>query len=349
MADIDEEMTIMQSSDGVPDNAAMIASSVIHEYDVIDTEDVIKCSETNTTHFKSDNDDKIQIRSIPIPLNSTAELEERRSEREERRSEREEYSRNRLSSSERSNSIQEDYIPEITCPRVNCPEKIVICIDLSKEMDRLSLRSRSGDKLSPMMIITRALHLFVYSKIQCDKRHEFAVVLLQESAVWIKDFTSNPKDIINCLDDLSATYTCETFDVDSLFDLIRERVPMPHVDGDQAVLPPPYIVRLIFLFGRSDTSMKVESKENLNMLYSSPYFFLDAIYIHEPPSAENKCQENFDKICDFDSKGLSFILSVCRNITKIYDHMAQCLAHPLQRPIQKNVFYRLGPPMSDEG
>lgn len=68
---------------------------------------------------------------------------------------------------------------------------------------------------------------------------------------------------------------------------------------------------------------------------------MDALYVHEPPSEENKCEEIFNSICDLDEKGLSYIFEAARNPTKLYDQMAQLLAHPLQRPVQRDVAYRL--------
>lgn len=47
-------------------------------------------------------------------------------------------------------------------------------------------------------------------------------------------------------------------------------------------------------------------------------------------------------MCDLDQKGLSYILGASRNPTKVYDSMAQLLAHPLQRPVQNDAAHRIG-------
>ena len=39
--------------------------------------------------------------------------------------------------------------------------------------------------------------------------------------------------------------------------------------------------------------------------------------------------------------GLSFVLEVSKNPTRLYDCMAQLLPHPLQRPLQKDVEYNI--------
>lgn len=52
-------------------------------------------------------------------------------------------------------------------------------------------------------------------------------------------------------------------------------------------------------------------------------------------------QEIFDRLCDLDEKGMSYIFEAARNPTRLYDQMAKLLAHPLQRPLQSEIAYRL--------
>ncbi|XP_061192764.1 BRISC and BRCA1-A complex member 1-like isoform X1 [Saccostrea echinata] len=230
---------------------------------------------------------------------------------------------------------------DVTLPRVNCPEKIIICLDMSSEMDKVSFRSRSGDKWTPMKLVRRALSFFLHSKQRINKNHQFALVHLFDKASWVKDFTGNIKSIMNALDDLSETVELQSFNATSLFDLIHQCVPLPEVEGDVTILPPPYVVRMLFIYGRSNGLIEFHDKESYRLLDSSPYFVFDALYVHEPPSEENKCEEIFDRLCDFDEKGMSYIFEAARNPTRLYDQMSQLLAHPLQRPLQGEVSYRL--------
>lgn len=230
---------------------------------------------------------------------------------------------------------------EILLPRVNCPEKIIICLDLSSEMDKVTFRSRAGDKWTPLKLAKRALRLFIQSKSLINKQHQYALVIIQDTATWVSGFTNNPKEMINLLEDFEETTNCETFDIASLFDTIKENVELPHVEGDQTVMPPPFIVRTLLVYGRSYCQIDFKGKESFRFLDSSPYFFVDAMYIHEPASETNKCEEIFDGICDLDEKGQSFIFESARNPTRLYDQMAQLLAHPLQRPQQTDISYRL--------
>ncbi|KAJ8306115.1 hypothetical protein KUTeg_016660 [Tegillarca granosa] len=92
----------------------------------------------------------------------------------------------------------------------------------------------------------------------------------------------------------------------------KKNVELPHVEGDQTVIPPPFIVRTLLVYGRSYCQIDFKGKEEI-----------------------------FDRICDLDEKGQSFIFESARNPTRLYDQMAQLLAHPLQRPHQTDISYRL--------
>jgi len=52
-------------------------------------------------------------------------------------------------------------------------------------------------------------------------------------------------------------------------------------------------------------------------------------------------QSIFQQLCSLDVKGTSYILEASRNPTKVFDCIAQLLAHPLQRPIQEELNYSL--------
>ena len=52
-------------------------------------------------------------------------------------------------------------------------------------------------------------------------------------------------------------------------------------------------------------------------------------------------QEIYNKLCGFDTRGDSYVVEVSKNPTKVYDSMAQLLAHPLQRGKQNELFYSI--------
>ncbi|ELU05484.1 hypothetical protein CAPTEDRAFT_27383, partial [Capitella teleta] len=179
-----------------------------------------------------------------------------------------------------------------------------------------------SDKFSSIQLIKRALGIFMNSKHLIDARHEFALVYLQDAAFWMSDFTSEPSKIVTILEDMSSC-----------------NVRLPSVRSNPHVIPPPYIVRTILLYGRSHCIPTFSTTKAQLELTSSPYFFMDAYYLHQVPSDENKCEAIFDVLCSLDRTGLSYVNEVSRNPTKLYDCMAQFLPHPLQRPIQRHACY----------
>lgn len=229
-------------------------------------------------------------------------------------------------------------------PKVNCPEKIVICIDLSSDMESLPFKLGDGSRYSPLYMIKRVVEIFVYSKHRIDRRHQFALVVLHESALWLRNFTNDPKEICNVLEDVTETKQCDTCDFSSLFEAITEKVDLPVVALPE-ILPPPFVLRTILIYCQSNVVPEfLNGLEEFKKLQQSSYFFLDVLYIHGPPSNNNKCQEIYEFLCDLDEKYTSYIFEVTRNTTKLHNCMAKLLAHPLQRPFQKDVYYKIQAP-----
>jgi len=52
-------------------------------------------------------------------------------------------------------------------------------------------------------------------------------------------------------------------------------------------------------------------------------------------------QSVFQQLCSLDVKGNSYVLEASKNPTKVFDCIAQLLAHPLQRPLQQELNYSL--------
>ena len=40
-----------------------------------------------------------------------------------------------------------------------------------------------------------------------------------------------------------------------------DKVELPHIDGDPEILPPPYTVRLVFIYGRSHSVLEFSKRE----------------------------------------------------------------------------------------
>ncbi|XP_013790944.1 BRISC and BRCA1-A complex member 1-like isoform X1 [Limulus polyphemus] len=224
-------------------------------------------------------------------------------------------------------------------PKVNCPEKIIICVDLSSEMESSPFKLGDGSRLSALEMMKRTLEIFVHSKHRIDKRHQFVLAVLHENALWLGDFTSDPKEICCMLEDLNETKPCEACNLSSIFEIMSEQVELPML-SNPAVLPPPYVVRLLLIYGRSNTVPEIQrNQEIVKNFLDSCYFFLDVLYIHDSPNEDNKSQEIFDVFCDIDKRSTFYIFEVAHNTTKFHNCMAKLLAHPLQRPSQMDTFY----------
>lgn len=235
---------------------------------------------------------------------------------------------------------------ETLCPRINCPEKILFCIDCSSELNVTYFRSRVGDKLSAFREMIKALRMFILNKNRINASHQFGLAVFTDKVVWMKSFCK-PREIIKVLDNLSASLPAGDFDLDSLFQFLKEHLTLPEVT-DVHVVPPPYVIRVLFIYGRSHCVPLFTDKLIHHDLEMSPYFFLDALYIHEQPSEENNCEDIFTRLCELDHKGFSYILEAS-SLTGLFDCVAMLLPHPLQRPMQRQANYHIGCPSNLEG
>ncbi|KAM4053724.1 BRISC and BRCA1-A complex member 1 isoform 2-T2 [Anomaloglossus baeobatrachus] len=105
---------------------------------------------------------------------------------------------------------------QVKTPRVNCPEKVIICLDLSEEMSSQKLESFNGSKTNALNSSQKMIEMFVRTKHKIDKRHEFALVVANNEAMWLSGFTSDPREVCSCLYDLE-TNVCESFSILSNF------------------------------------------------------------------------------------------------------------------------------------
>ncbi|XP_078575721.1 BRISC and BRCA1-A complex member 1-like [Branchiostoma floridae x Branchiostoma japonicum] len=255
-------------------------------------------------------------------------------------------------------------------PKVNCPEKIVVCLDMGKEMTSRHVSSRDGSQFSPLSLAKRVIEIFVKTKSRMDRRHQFALMILHDTPTLVTPFTHDPDVFCEDLRAQEETMECQmTFSilqlstcffflinffvlvnfhlnhfsyVAQLLQEIVQLAPLPEIE-EVEIIPPPYVVRVLLLYGRSHCvpSAPEDSQQMLSELLLSPHLFLDAMYVHEPPAEDNKSIEIFNAICDLDRKCLSYVYEVATNVTMFHNHMAKLLAHPLQRPTQSDTYYKL--------
>ncbi|XP_045905542.1 BRISC and BRCA1-A complex member 1 isoform X1 [Micropterus dolomieu] len=234
---------------------------------------------------------------------------------------------------------------QLRVPRVNCPEKVIICLDLSEEMSLPKLESFNGTKTNALNICQKMIEMFVRTKHKIDKRHEFALVVVNDDALWLSGFTSDPRELCSCLYDLE-TNVCESFiDLEDLLNVIRQKIELPLMENVQTV-PPPYVVRTVLIYSRHAGQLQFNPSEAVSKMLQSPYFFFDVVYLHngvEEQGDETSWRENYTSFCNLDTKGMCyrFEVSLSGPAIELHNCMAKLLAHPLQRPFQSHASYSL--------
>ncbi|KAJ0032762.1 hypothetical protein NQD34_002843 [Periophthalmus magnuspinnatus] len=238
---------------------------------------------------------------------------------------------------------------QLRVPRVNCPEKVIICLDLSEEMSLPKLESFNGSKTNALNISQKMIEMFVRTKHKIDKRHEFALVVVNDDALWLSGFTSDPRELCSCLYDLE-TNVCESFTcpyIPTYFfnTCSRQKIELPMTENVQTI-PPPYVIRTVLIYSRQAGPLQFNPSEAVSKMLQSPYFFFDVVYLHngmDEQGDETSWRENYTSFCNLDSKGMCYRyeVSLCGPAIELHNCMAKLLSHPLQRPFQSHASYSL--------
>ncbi|KAK7796678.1 hypothetical protein U0070_017526 [Myodes glareolus] len=268
---------------------------------------------------------------------------------------------------------------QIRTPRVNCPEKVIICLDLSEEMSVPKLESFNGT--NALNVSQKMVEMFVRTKHKIDKSHEFALVVVNDDPAWLSGLTSDPRELCSCLYDLE-TASCSTFsilgshclapevpvisqdpgqesplppswhpvlsipsDLEGLFSLIQQKTELPVTENVQTI-PPPYVVRTILVYSRPPCQPQFSLTEPMKKMLQCPYFFFDIVCIHngtEEKEDERRWKDVFSFMGSLDTKGTSYKYEVALTgpALELHNCMAKLLAHPLQRPCQTHASYSL--------
>ncbi|KAL2090334.1 hypothetical protein ACEWY4_015022 [Coilia grayii] len=232
----------------------------------------------------------------------------------------------------------------LRAPRVNCPEKVIICLDLSEEMSLQKLESFNGSKTNALNISQKMIEMFVRTKHKIDKRHEFALVVVNDDALWLSGFTSDPRELCSCLYDLE-TNMCESFNLEDLLNVILQKIELPLMENVQTI-PPPFVVRTILIYSRHAAQLQFNPSDAVSKMLQSPYFFFDVVYLHngaDEQGEESSWRDISASFSNLDSKGMcySFEVSLSGPALELHNCMAKLLSHPLQRPSQSQASYSL--------
>lgn len=227
---------------------------------------------------------------------------------------------------------------------MNVPERIIICLDVCYEDQNSLYRLGDGTSYTSINMLKRVVDFFLHSKHAINKRTEYALLVMKDNEpCWVHNFTDSLKDIFNAIDYVNPEEsTSENFDFQKIFKIIKQKVEIPEYKQGECIMAPPYIVRMIVLYGRSNCIPLIPLEDPYFMfLKKQSYFYIDILLAHEEECALYKCEEIYDALQDLDN-GYSYVYEVARNATKIHDCIAKLLAHPLQRPLQKNTDYGFG-------
>ncbi|KAM7149576.1 BRISC and BRCA1-A complex member 1-like [Molossus nigricans] len=222
---------------------------------------------------------------------------------------------------------------QVWTPRVNCPEKVIICLDLSEEMSLPKLESFNGSKTNALNVSQKMIEMFVLTKHKIDKGHDFALVVVNDDTAWLSGLTSDPHELCSCLYDLK-TGSCSNFKMEGLFNLIQQKTELPITENVQTI-PPPCVVRTILVYSRPPCQPQFSLNEPMKKMFQCPYFFFDIVYIHNGANEkeeEMSWKDMFAFMGSLDTKGTSYKYEVAlaRPALELHNYMAKQLAHPLQ-------------------
>ncbi|KAI2659459.1 BRISC and BRCA1-A complex member 1 [Labeo rohita] len=191
----------------------------------------------------------------------------------------------------------------LRAPRVNCPEKVIICLDLSEEMSLQKLESFNGSKTNALNISQKMIEMFVRTKHKIDKRHEFALVVVNDDAMW--------------------------------------KIELPQMENIQTI-PPPFVVRTLLIFSRHAGMLQFnpsDAAKSPYFFFDVVYLHNGT----EEQTEDTSWKDVYASFSELDSKGMCyrFEVSLCGPAIELHNCMAKLLCHPLQRPFQSHASYSL--------
>lgn len=257
------------------------------------------------------------------------EMEENNIEVEENQLEIESNDSDILNTDKNENAITTN--PSV--PAANVPEKIIIIFDRACDEFYTDFELNNGEKESPINTLKRVLKIFLFTKNYINIKHEFALIVLNENiATWMVDFTTDIEEIMNELDKIDECETEDVFSMNSIFETIMQNCDLPKVENISDI--PSYILHAMLLYNRSYTIPECTITENINEYLQSPYFTFDILVTHEIPEANNHCQKIIDVLQSYAIHEKTYFFPIARNTLNLHDSMAKFLCHPLQRQKQ---------------
>ncbi|XP_043474651.1 BRISC and BRCA1-A complex member 1-like [Leptopilina heterotoma] len=216
---------------------------------------------------------------------------------------------------------------------INMPEKIIFIIDATIEQQATQFELGRGDRFPPLFMIKRIVEIFINIKSSINRHHEYSLFILNGNTIHrVNGFTNNTIDFLHLIDDIEEfPEDSPSFDLSNLFNCV----------DDAFKTSVNCVTRVILIYCRSHAVPKFSIRTSFEGLMKKQHFFLDILYIHEHPSEQNKCDTIYASLNALDVKSSAYIFEVGRNATRLHDHMVKLVAHPFQRPLQRDAHYSL--------
>uniref|UniRef100_A0A8C4WX98 BRISC and BRCA1 A complex member 1 n=1 Tax=Eptatretus burgeri TaxID=7764 RepID=A0A8C4WX98_EPTBU len=261
----------------------------------------------------------------------------------------EENSRKETSESEEMVEDDEDVPVEcerIRTPRVNCPEKLVLCVELFQENALVEYDLPKGRMCDWWHAIQRAVEMFLKTKNRINSEHTYSLILLADTPTWVCGPSSDPLEVHRFLsgEDIRGSGEGDNrISLDALLQLISERCELPEIEA-VTDLPPPFVVRAVCILCQPPVLPLVLSPAT-QMLVSSPYFFFDLVYLTSEtrlPSMDPLQVGRSDWQCHCVVQEAEDLTTVTPSVC-ICGAVCRTLTHPLQRPPPALALHSLPP------
>lgn len=241
-------------------------------------------------------------------------------------------------------------------PGVFCRERIILCIDLSREMlstefdaaAQEPIGSGGAPTLTRLKVLQDTLATFVMAKLEMCSSHEIAVAVLADDGVrWAQDFSSNALQTLDTIYALKAGGDYRAFDIAELFDLVALRCPeLLHAPASHHRVPD-RTVRLILTFGRSFTVPTCSNMLLRERLVASRAFFFDVLYLHVKAGVQGAIPQqvyDFFIICSqadpaaapTSEPKTAYVFECTARASRLQTYVCKLLAHPLQRDFDQD-------------
>lgn len=218
-------------------------------------------------------------------------------------------------------------------PYVAVSEKIVICIDTSKDMGMgYTCTLPNQNTLEASAIMNEAIRVFIINKLAIAKDTTFALVLVKPGGVdLIANFTSDVTYLVKLLSEMKGGTNEEVIPD---YDLTPMSAIFSSIDKPEnhmsKTIPPEFLVRVILIYNNSYSIPRFNDVDKFCASHLNSSCIFDVVHLHEAQNDFNRVEKIYDQFSKVISPR-SYLLECSRNVTSVFNIFAKLLAHPYQR------------------